>query len=89
VDLTDPTGMHPFHAGSRRRIPVRLVVISGSGFGGLTNGSCRKPAPIADVGQIAAPLSSQVALDGGGSYDPDNIDELLYKWTQLEGLKSP
>jgi len=89
VELNDPTGMHPtFMPEVEGEYRFELVVISDSGFSEpdevlILVGN---QPPVADVGpNQVAPVSGRVTLDGSGSYDPDHIDELIYKWTQLEG----
>jgi len=89
VDLTNPTSMHPsFTPEIEGEYRFELVVIGAEDFSEpdevlILVGN---QAPVADVGSNkAASLSSRVTLDGSGSYDPDLIDELSYKWTQLEG----
>jgi beta propeller repeat protein/parallel beta-helix repeat protein len=89
VELTDPTSMHPtFMPEIEGEYRFELVVIGDEGFSEpdevlILVGNQQ---PIADVGpNQVSPLSGRVTLDGSGSYDPDHIDELSYKWTQLEG----
>ena len=89
VELNDPMGMHPtFMPQVEGEYRFELVVISDTGFSEpdevlILVGN---QPPVSDIGpNQAAPLSSRVTLDGSGSYDPDLIDELSYKWTQLEG----
>jgi len=89
VELTDPTGMHPtFMPEVEGEYRFELVVIGAEDFSEPDEVLVLvgNQAPVADVGSNkAAPVSSRVTLDGSGSYDPDLIDELSYKWTQLEG----
>ena len=89
VEMTDPTGMHPtFMPEIEGEYRFELVVIGAEDFSEpdevlILVGN--RP-PIIEVGpNQVSPLSSRVTLDGSGSYDPDRIDELSYKWTQLEG----
>ena len=89
VDLTDPTGMHPtFMPEIEGEYRFELVVIGDEDFSEpdevfILVGN---QPPTADVGpNKVTPVSGRVTLDGSGSYDPDHIDELSYKWTQLEG----
>ena len=89
VDLTDPTGMHPtFMPEIEGEYRFELVVIGDEDFSEpdevlILVGN---QPPIANVGpNKVTPVSGRVTLDGSGSYDPDRIDELSYKWTQLEG----
>jgi beta propeller repeat protein/parallel beta-helix repeat protein len=89
VELTDPTGMHPtFMPEEEGEYRFELVVIGEDDFSEpdevlILVGN---QPPVADIGpnQVAS-LSSRVTLDASGSYDPDRIDGLTYKWTQLEG----
>ncbi len=89
VELTDPTGMHPtFMPEVEGEYRFELVVIGVEDFSDpdevlILVGN---QPPVIDVGpnQIS-PVSGRVTLDGMGSYDPDIIDKLSYKWTQLEG----
>ncbi|MBN2592123.1 MAG: hypothetical protein JXA81_01350, partial [Sedimentisphaerales bacterium] len=89
VELTDPTGMHPtFMPEAEGEYRFELVVIGTDDFSEPDEVLVLvgNQAPIAEVGSNkAAILSSWVTLDASGSYDPDLIDELTYKWTQLEG----
>jgi len=89
VDLTNPTSMHPsFVPEVEGEYRFELVVIGAEDFSEPDEVLVLvgNQEPIADVGSNkAAPVSSRVTLDGGGSYDPDLIDELTYTWTQLEG----
>jgi len=89
VELTDPTGMHPmFIPEIEGEYRFELVVIGEDDFSEpdevlILVGN---QPPITEVGpNIITPVSGLVTLDGSGSYDPDRIDELSYKWTQLEG----
>ena len=89
VELTDPTGMHPtFIPEEEGEYRFELVVIGDDDFSEpdevlILVGN---QPPVADVGpNQVAPVSSRVTLDASGSHDPDRIDELSYKWTQLEG----
>jgi len=89
VELTDPTGMHPtFMPEIEGEYRFELVVIGEEDFSEpdevlILVGN---QPPVVDVGpNQVSPLSGRVTLDGSGSYDPDRIDELSYKWTQLEG----
>ena len=89
VELTDPTGMHPmFIPEIEGEYRFELVVIGEEDFSEpdevlILVGN---QPPITEVGpNIITPVSGLVTLDGSGSYDPDRIDELSYKWTQLEG----
>jgi beta propeller repeat protein/parallel beta-helix repeat protein len=89
VELTDPTGMHPtFTPEAEGEYRFELVVIGDDDFSEpdevlILVGN---QPPVADVGpNQVAPVSSRVTLDASGSYDPDRIDKLSYKWTQLEG----
>jgi len=89
VELTDPTGMHPtFMPEAEGEYRFELVVIGEDDFSEpdevlILVGN---QPPIIDVGpNQVSPVSGRVTLDGTGSYDPDRIDELSYKWTQLEG----
>ncbi|MHC4437234.1 MAG: PKD domain-containing protein, partial [Planctomycetota bacterium] len=89
VELTNPTGMHPtFMPEVEGEYWFELVVIGEDDFSEpdevlILVGN---QLPVIDVGpnQIS-PVSGRVTLDGTGSYDPDIIDKLSYKWTQLEG----
>lgn len=89
VELNDPTGMHPtFMPEVEGEYRFELVVISEEGFSEPDEVLVLvgNQPPVADVGpNQVAPVSGLVTLDGSGSYDPDHIDELIYKWTQLEG----
>ena len=89
VELTDPTSMHPtFMPEVEGEYRFELVVIGEDDFSEpdevlILVGN---QPPIAEVGpNKISPVSGRVVLDGSGSYDPDRIDELSYKWTQLEG----
>ncbi|MGB2862699.1 MAG: right-handed parallel beta-helix repeat-containing protein [Sedimentisphaerales bacterium] len=89
VELTNPTGMHPtFMPEVEGEYRFELVVIGDEDFSEpdevfILVGN---QPPIIDVGpNQVSPVSGRVTLDGTGSYDPDNIDELSYTWTQLEG----
>jgi len=89
VELTDPTGMHPtFIPEIEGEYRFELVVIGAEDFSEpdevfILVGN---QPPVADVGpNQVSQLSSRVTLDGSASYDLDRIDELSYKWTQLEG----
>jgi len=89
VELTDPTGMHPtFMPEAEGEYRFELVVIGEEDFSEpdevlILVGN---QPPVIDVGpNQVSPVSGRVTLDGSGSYDPDRIDELSYKWTQLEG----
>jgi len=91
VELTDPTGMHPtFMPEIEGEYRFELVVIGDEGFSEpdevlILVGN---QPPIIDVGpNQVSPVSGRVTLDGTGSWDPDRIDELSYKWTQLEGTE--
>jgi serine protease len=89
VELNDPTGMYPtFTPEVEGEYRFELVVISDSGFSEPDEVLVLvgNQPPIADVGpNIVSPVASRVTLDGSRSYDPDRIDKLSYKWTQLEG----
>jgi beta propeller repeat protein len=43
-------------------------------------------APVADAGmdRVSA-IAARTVLDGTGSYDPDLVDRLTYRWTQVDG----
>lgn len=43
-------------------------------------------APVADAGmdRVSA-ISARTVLDGTASYDPDGVDRLTYRWTQVDG----
>ena len=43
-------------------------------------------APVADAGmdRVSA-IWARTVLDGTGSYDPDAVDQLTYRWTQVDG----
>jgi len=89
VELTNPTGMHPtFMPEIEGEYRFELVVIGDEDFSEpdevlILVGN---QPPIIEVGpNIITPVSGRVTLDGSGSYDPDRIDELSYKWTQSEG----
>ncbi|HCO93722.1 MAG TPA: hypothetical protein DIU00_07200 [Phycisphaerales bacterium] len=89
VELTNPTGMHPtFMPEVEGEYRFELIVIGAEDFSEpdevlILVGN---QPPIIDVGpNQVSPVSGRVTLDGSGSYDPDSIDELSYKWTQLEG----
>ena len=89
VELTDPTGMHPtFMPEIEGEYRFELVVIGEDDFSEpdevlILVGN---QPPVIDVGpNQVSPISGRVTLDGSGSYDPDSIDELSYKWTQLKG----
>jgi len=89
VDLTDPTGMHPkFTPEIEGEYRFELVVIGDEDFSEpdevlILVGN--QPPIIAVGPNIITPVSGRITLDGSSSYDPDRIDELSYKWTQLEG----
>jgi beta propeller repeat protein len=89
VELTDPTSMHPsFIPEAEGEYRFELVVIGTEDFSEPDEVLVLvgNQAPVADVGSNkAARVSSRITLDASGSYDPDLIDELSYKWTQLEG----
>jgi len=89
VDLTNPTSMHPsFTPEAEGEYRFELVVIGTEDFSEPDEVLVLvgNQAPVAEVGSNkAARVSSRVTLDASGSYDPDLIDELSYKWTQLEG----
>lgn len=89
VDLTDPTSMHPsFTPEVEGEYRFELVVIGADDFSEpdevlILVGN---QPPVAGVGpNQVIPVSGRVTLDASGSYDPDIIDKLSYKWTQLEG----
>ncbi|MHC4172220.1 MAG: PKD domain-containing protein [Planctomycetota bacterium] len=47
-------------------------------------GQAQDGRPIADAG-LSRYAAGSVALDGTGSYDPDNSDPLTYEWRQISG----
>ena len=89
VELTDPTGMHPtFMPEAEGEYRFELVVIGEEDFSEPDEVLVLvgNQPPVIDVGpNQVSPVSGWVTLDGTGSYDPDSIDKLSYKWTQLEG----
>lgn len=89
VDLDDPESMNPsFMPGIEGEYRFELVVWDGTHLSRpdevlILVGN---KAPVADSGlDRVSPVPSQIRLNGTGSYDPDEIDELTYTWQQLEG----
>jgi beta propeller repeat protein/parallel beta-helix repeat protein len=89
VDLEDPTGMNPsFVPEIEGEYRFELVVWDGEYLSQpdevlILVGN---QAPVADAGlDRVSPVPSQVRLNGTGSYDGDEIDELTYNWKQIEG----
>jgi beta propeller repeat protein/parallel beta-helix repeat protein len=89
VDLDDPESMHPsFMPEVEGEYRFELVVWDGEYFSQPDEVMILvgNQAPVADAGlDRVSPVPSQVRLNGTGSYDGDEIDELTYSWKQIEG----
>lgn len=93
VDLDDPSEESPtFPAESVGTLTFQLTVteeargLSSTDTVTITVNSEDNEAPVADAGedQIVA-AGSVVTLDGSGSSDPDEGDELAFTWTRVSG----
>ena len=89
VDLDDPESMHPsFMPEVEGEYRFELVVWDGEYFSRPDEVMILvgNQTPVADAGlDRVSPVPSQVRLNGTGSYDGDEIDELTYSWKQIEG----
>ncbi|KPK40831.1 MAG: hypothetical protein AMJ65_10330 [Phycisphaerae bacterium SG8_4] len=65
---------------------VLVGCVVAAGFGGQSaNAATPNQAPIADAGLSRYVAQDPIALDGTGSYDPDNSGTLSYIWRQISG----